>query len=140
MRPSQSRVMDMRTQSSSSGAASSGGTSFERHTDRYGAVHLTVPDSIPGEPPRQGPSRSRRQRPGGADHAGSGRGLRQDAAAAAAARQAIARTPANRVVAFDHAPLGAAGTLVAHVITPMSTDRDREFGMTPPRTAAPENG
>jgi hypothetical protein len=92
-----------------------GHTSFERHTDRWGAVHLTVLDSIPGEP---APARTVPV-PGDNLAARITRDLaeaRQDAAAAAAANEAIARTPARKVVAFDHAPLGAAGTLVAHVI------------------------
>jgi hypothetical protein len=65
---------------------------------------------------------------------------RQDAAGAAAARQAIARTPASRIVAFDHAPLGAVGTLVAHVIHSNATDRDREFGKRHPELRPPETG
>lgn len=92
-----------------------GHTSFERHTDRYGAVHLTIPDSIPGEP---APARTVPV-PGNDLAARIMQALaeaRQDAAGAAAARQAIARTAASRIVAFDHAPLGAVGTLVAYVI------------------------
>jgi len=116
-----------------------GHTSFERHTDRYGAVHLTVDDSIPGEP---APARTVPV-PGNDLAARIMRDLaeaRQDAAVAAAARQAIARTPASRVVAFDHTPLGAAGTLVAHVIHSSATDRDREFGKRHPELRPPETG
>lgn len=116
-----------------------GHTSFERHTDRYGAVHLTVLDSIPGEP---APARTVPV-PGSDLAARIMRDLaeaRQDAAAAAAATQAIARTPAKRVAAFDHAPLGTAGTLVAHVIHSNATDRDREFGQRHPELRPPETG
>jgi hypothetical protein len=116
-----------------------GYTSFERHTDRYGAVHLTVRDSIPGElaPARTVPV------PGNDLAARIMQDLaeaRQGATAAEAARRAIARTPASRVVAFDHAPLGAAGTLVAHVIHSNATDRDREFGKRHPELRPPETG
>jgi hypothetical protein len=98
-----------------------GHTSFERHTDRYGAVHLTVLDSIPGElaPARTVPV------PPDED---LGARILQDLAksdaryadTAAAASEAAARRPDNRVVAFDHAPRGTAGTLVAHVIANVS--------------------
>jgi hypothetical protein len=98
-----------------------GHTSFERHTGRYGAVHLTVLDSIPGElaPARTVPV------PPDED---LGARILQDLAksdaryadTAAAASEAAARRPDNRVVAFDHAPRGTAGTLVAHVIANVS--------------------
>lgn len=116
-----------------------GHTSYERHTDRYGAVHLTVPDSIPGEP---APARTVPV-PGSDLAARIIRDLaeaRGDTAAAETASQAIARTPANRVVAFDRAPLGAAGTLVAHVIRSNATDDDREFGKRHPELRPPETG
>ena len=116
-----------------------GRTSFERQTDRYGAVHLTVADSIPGEPapartvPVPANSRWARIMEALAE-------ARQDTAGADAARQAIDRAPATRVVAFDHAPLGTTGTLVAHVIHADVTDRDREFGKRHPELRPPEPG
>ena len=61
-----------------------GSTPGERHTDRYGAVHLTVLDSIPGIP--------------------------------APPRTVVVPGTTSRVVAFDHAPLGATGTLVAQIV------------------------
>jgi hypothetical protein len=113
-----------------------GSTSFERHTGRYGAVHLTVLDSVPGElaPSRTVPV------PGNDLSARIMQDLaeaRQDATAAAAARQAIARTPVSRVVAFDHAPLGAAGTLVARVIANVSA---YDWGDDPPELRLPKPG
>lgn len=101
-----------------------GSTSFERHTDRYGAVHLTVLDSIPGEaaPAKTVPV------PPDDDLAARilqdlAKGDARYADAAAAASEDAARRPDNRVVAFDHAPLGASGTLVAHVIA-LTNDHD----------------
>ena len=61
-----------------------GSTPFERHTDRYGTVHLTILDSVPGETPP--------------------------------ARTVLVPGTTSRIVAWDHAPLGVAGTLVAHII------------------------
>ena len=118
-----------------------GHTGFERSTSRYGAVHLTVLDSVPGEP---APARTVPVPP---DEDLASRIL-QDlakadaryAAAAEAASQNAARRPDNRVVAFDHAPLGAAGTLVAHVIHVTATDNDREFGKRHPELRPPEPG
>lgn len=115
-----------------------GHTSFERHTDRYGAVHLTVLDSIPGE---LGPARTVPVPP---DDDLAARIL-QDlaavdpdyAAGAAAAGEDAARRPDNRVVAFDHAPLGTAGTLVAHVIANGSA---YDWGDDPPELRPPKPG
>lgn len=116
-----------------------GHTSYERQTDRYGAVHLTVVDSVPGEP---APARTVPV-PGSDLAARIARDLAEakgDTATADAARQAIARTPASRIVVFDHAPLGVAGTLVAHVIHVTATDEDREFGKRHPELRPPEPG
>jgi hypothetical protein len=94
-----------------------GSTPFERHTSRYGTVHLTVMDSIPGEP---APARTIPVPP---DEDLTARILhdlaRADARyadAATAASENAARRPDNRIVGFDRAPLGATGTLVARVI------------------------
>jgi hypothetical protein len=115
-----------------------GSTPFERHTDRYGAVHLTVLDSIPGEaaPARTVPV------PPDEDLAARilqdlARADARYAAAAAAAREAAARRPDDRVVAFDHAPLGTAGTLVARVIANVSA---RDWGDEPPELRLPKPG
>ena len=115
-----------------------GHTSFERHTDRYGAVHLTVLDSIPGEaaPARTVPV------PPDDDLAAR---ILQDlaktddryAATAAAASGAAASRPDNRGVAFDHAPLGTAGTLVAHVIANVN---GYDWGDDPPELRLPKPG
>ena len=115
-----------------------GHTPFERHTDRWGAVHLTVLDSIPGE---RAPARTASVPP---DEDLAARIL-QDLAegdaryapAAAEASEAAARRPDNRVVAFDHAPLGAAGTLVARVI---ATDPFYAHDDAPPELRAPWPG
>ena len=96
-----SRVSALRTPVVVLGSGILGHTSFERHTDRYGAVHLTVLDSIPGEP---APARTVPVPP---DDDLSARIL-QDLAkgdaryadAAAAASEEAARRPDNRVVAF----------------------------------------
>ena len=94
-----------------------GSTPFERHTSRYGTVHLRVMDSIPGEP---APARTVPVPP---DDDLAARILQElakadarYAATAAAASEDAARRPDNRVAAFDQAPLGATGTLVARVI------------------------
>ncbi len=58
-----------------------------------------------------------------------------DYAASAEAASAARRT--DRVVAFDHAPLGAAGTLVAHVIA--LTD-DYDWGVGAPELRLPKPG
>jgi hypothetical protein len=114
-----------------------GHTSFERHTDRYGAVHLTVLDSIPGElaPARTVPV------PGNNLAARIMEDLAEinahDAASAAAARAAPAPRPTDRVVAFDHPPLGATGTLVAHVI---ATTDDYDWGDSAPELRLPKPG
>ena len=118
-----------------------GRTSDERRTGRYGTVHLTVLDSIPGEP---APARMVSVPPDEDLRARILQDLaKADArytAAAAAASQNAARRPDSRVVAFDHAPLGAAGTLVAHVIHVTATDDDREFGKRHPELRPPEPG
>jgi hypothetical protein len=113
----------------------------ERRTDRYGTVHLTVMDSIPGEP---APARTVPVPPGDdlaarilQDLAKSSPGL---ADAAAAASDAAARRPDTRIVAFDHAPLGTAGTLVAHVIHADVSDDDRELGRRHPELRPPVPG
>jgi hypothetical protein len=113
-----------------------GSTSFERHTDRYGAVHLTVLDSIPGElaPARTVPV------PGNDLAARILQDLavvNTDFAASAAAASAASRT--DRVVAFDHAPLGAPGTLVAHVIA-LTDDYDWSLGGLYPEMRLPKPG
>ena len=115
-----------------------GHTSFERHTDRYGAVHLTVLDSIPGElaPARTVPV------PPDDDLAARilqdlAKGDARYADAAAAASEQAARRPDNRVVAFDQAPLGTAGTLVAHVIANVSA---HDWGDDPPELRLPKPG
>lgn len=120
------------------GSGKLGRTAFERHTDRYGAVHLTVLDSIPGE---LAPARTVPVPPD--DDLGT-RILqdlaRTDAryeAAAAAASEAAARRPDHRVIAFDHAPLGAAGTLVAHVIANVDA---YDWGDDPPELRLPKPG
>jgi hypothetical protein len=94
-----------------------GSTPFERQTSRYGTVHLRVLDSIPGE---QAPARTVPVAP---DDDLAARILQElaksdagYAAAAAAASETAARRPDHRVVAYDRAPLGATGTLVARVI------------------------
>lgn len=115
-----------------------GHTSLERQTDRYGAVHLTVLDSIPGE---LAPARTVAVPPGD-DLAAR---ILQDLAkadtryapAAAAASEDAARRPDNRVVAFDHAPLGTAGTLVAHVIANVNA---YDWGDDPPELRLPKPG
>ncbi len=106
-----------------------GSTPFERQTDRYGAVHLTVLDSIPGEaaPARTVPV------PPDDDLAARilqelAKGDARYADAAAAASEDAARRPDTRVVAFDHAPVGTAGTLVAHII---ATTKDDFWGDRP---------
>jgi hypothetical protein len=111
-----------------------GSTSFERHTDRYGAVHLTVLDSVPGEP---APARTVPV-PGNDLAARILQDLAEvstDVAGAAAVASAARRT--DRVVAFDHAPLGAAGTLVAHVIALTS---DYDWGDSAPELRLPKPG
>jgi hypothetical protein len=94
-----------------------GSTPFERHTSRYGTVHLTVMDSIPGEP---APARTVPVHP---DDDLAARILpdlaKADARyadAAAVASEDAARRPNNRIVGFDRAPLGATGTRVVRVI------------------------
>lgn len=118
-----------------------GRTPYERHTGRYGAVHLTVVDSVPGEP---GPASTVQVPPDEDLRARILRDLaKADAsyeAAAATASAAAGRRPDVRVVAFDHAPLGAAGTLVAHVIHSNATASDREFGKRNPELRPPEPG
>lgn len=118
-----------------------GWTGDERRTDRYGTIHLTVMDSIPGE---LAPARTVQVPP---DEDLRARILRELAKgnadfadAAAAATEAAARRSDSRVVAFDHAPLGTAGTLVAHVIHADVTDYDREFGKRHPELRPPEPG
>ena len=134
------RLLRTRTRWSSSGAASSG-----------------IP-VLSGEPAATGPSTSRSSTPSPAktppartvpvppDEDLASRILQDLAKAntryapAAAASQNAARRPDSRVVAFDHAPLGAAGTLVAHVIHVTATDNDREFGKRHPELRPPEPG
>jgi hypothetical protein len=118
-----------------------GWTGDERRTDRYGSVHLTVMDSIPGErvPARTVPV------PPGDDLAARilqelAKGNSGLADAATAASEAAARRPDIRFVAFGHAPLGTAGTLVAHVIHADVSDDDREFGRRHPELRPPVPG
>jgi hypothetical protein len=118
-----------------------GWTGDERRTDRYGTVHLTVMDSIPGE---LAPARTVPVPPDDdlavrilQELAKGNSGLADDAAAAS---EAAARRPDIRVVAFDHAPLGTAGTLVAHVIHAEVSDDDREFGRRHPESRPPVPG
>jgi hypothetical protein len=56
---------------------------------------------------------------------------------AAAASEAAASRPDNRVVAFDHAPVGTAGTLVAHVIANVNA---YDWGDDPPELRLPKPG
>ena len=113
----------------------------ERSTGRYGTVHLTVLDSIPGEP---APARTVSVPP---DEDLRARILHELAKAdagyadaATAASEAAASRPDTRVVAFDQAPLGTTGSLVAHVIHADVTEDDREFGKRHPGLRPPEPG
>jgi hypothetical protein len=115
-----------------------GSTPFERHTDRYGAIHLTILDSIPGEP---APARTVAVPPDDDLRARIVQDLAEDGArytdAAAASEEAARRRPSNRVVAFDRAPLGTAGTLVAHVIANVNA---YDWGDDPPELRLPKPG
>jgi hypothetical protein len=103
-----------------------GWTSAERHTDRWGAVHLRVYDSIPGEaaPDSTAPVFFE-------DLTGR---IAQDLAAARAGNASSSREDrpgsVNRVVGYDHAPLGVAGTLVATIIA-ATWDRSSSFSDDP---------
>lgn len=100
-----------------------GWPSGERHTDRYGAVHLTVLDSVPGEP---APDRTIPvfREDLAARIARDLAGLRAGRAAESAERPVPGRV--SRVVTYDGAPAGTEGILVATIIAP-TRDRDWRF-------------